>query len=56
LQRLFDSYEKRVREALQQGNLARAEAYISELTALAPNNRKLEQALERIKQARAKKQ
>ena len=56
LLRMMDGYEKQVREALRQGDLASAEEYISELSELAPNNRKLQQALERIKQARARHQ
>ena len=56
LLRISESYERRVREALRQGDLADAEEYIRELTEYAPNNRKLQQALERIKQARARQQ
>lgn len=55
MQRLFSGYEGKVREALQQGDLARAESYINELSELAPNNRRLQKALDRIRAARARR-
>lgn len=53
LLKMFAGYESRVRDALRRNDLVSAEAYIKELQEVAPGNRKLDQALRRIEQARA---
>ena len=54
LKAMIAGYNKRVREALRKGELTRAEAYIRQLLELAPDNRRLEQALEKIREAEAR--
>lgn len=56
LRRMLNDYNTRVKEALKEGDLARADAYLSQLLELTPNNRKLQQALDKIREARANEQ
>ena len=53
LKAMINDYNNRVRVALREGDLTKAEAYVSQLLELAPDNKRLEQALEKIREARA---
>ena len=52
LKTMINNYNNRVREALREGDLSKAESYISQLLELAPDNKRLEEALEKIREAR----
>jgi Flp pilus assembly protein TadD len=47
-------YDRRLRSAIERGDLEEAERYLSELHALAPGNAKVREALQRVQQARLK--
>lgn len=52
LRTMINDYNNKVRVALREGDLSKAEAYVSQLMELAPDNKRLEQALEKIREAR----
>jgi len=52
LKTMINNYNVRVREALREGDLTKAETYVRQLLELAPDNKRLEQALEKIREAR----
>jgi serine/threonine protein kinase len=56
LQQTIKDYTDRAQAALDQGDQARAEAYVNQLRQVAPNNMKIEQALKKIRKAKFKKQ
>ncbi len=50
--RLAKNFERKVKQAIESGEFARAEAYVREAMELAPNNRGLRDALEKILEVR----
>lgn len=56
LKTMINNYNNRLRQVLREGDLSKAESYVTQLMELAPNNKRLEEALKKIREARAAKQ
>ena len=56
LRTMLNDYNKKIKDTLDEGDLPKAEAYIKQVLELAPDNKRLEKALEKIREARANKE
>ncbi|NIN34358.1 MAG: hypothetical protein GTO60_04370, partial [Gammaproteobacteria bacterium] len=55
LRTILRQYEQRIRQAIQNRDYDRAEAYIEEMLVIAPDNQRLQESLQKIREMQSRR-